>query len=54
MDEPMEELDNETVTVYVDPLRKENEFLKAQINALADGQEFLEDCLIEVGQVVYA
>lgn len=35
-------------------LESENTLLKAQINALADNQEFIEDCLIEVGQVVYA
>ena len=35
-------------------LTKENELLKTQIKALSDNQTFLEDCLIEVGQVVYA
>lgn len=35
-------------------LQKENKLLKAQVGALAEQQEFLEDCLIEIGQVVYA
>ena len=35
-------------------LKEENELLKTQIKALSDNQTFLEDCLIEVGQVVYA
>lgn len=38
----------------METLQKENNLLKAQVNALATNQEFLEDCLIEVGQVVYA
>ena len=38
----------------IEALEAENNLLKAQVTALADNQEFLEDCLIEVGQVVYA
>lgn len=38
----------------IEILQKENRLLKAQVSALAEQQEFLEDCLIEVGQVVYA
>ncbi len=38
----------------IEALEAENTLLKAQVTALADNQEFLEDCLIEVGQVVYA
>ena len=38
----------------IEILQKENKLLKAQVNALAEQQEFLEDCLIEIGQVVYA
>ena len=35
-------------------LEQENALLKAQIKALDSQQEFLEDCLAELGQVVYA
>ena len=35
-------------------LQQENKLLKAQVSALSANQEFLEDCLIEVGQVIYA
>lgn len=35
-------------------LTKENILLKAQIKALDENCSFLEDCLIEIGQVVYA
>ena len=38
----------------VEILQKENKLLKAQVEALSEQQEFLEDCLIEVGQVIYA
>ncbi len=38
----------------IEALEAENNLLKAQVSALAVNQEFLEDCLIEVGQVVYA
>lgn len=38
----------------IEILQKENRLLKAQVSALAEQQEFLEDCLIEVGQVIYA
>ena len=38
----------------IEALEAENNLLKAQVTALAVNQEFLEDCLIEVGQVVYA
>lgn len=37
-----------------DDIVKENALLKAQVEALSQNQEFLEDCLIEVGQVIYA
>lgn len=42
------------VPTDVEILQKENRLLKAQVSALAEQQEFLEDCLIEVGQVIYA
>jgi len=35
-------------------LQKENALLKAQVNALSEQQEFLEGCLMEVGQIIYA
>lgn len=35
-------------------LQQENVLLKAQVNALNESQTFLEDCLVEVGQVIYA
>lgn len=35
-------------------LTAENKLLKAQVEALTTNQTFLEDCLIEVGQVIYA
>jgi len=35
-------------------LQKENALLKAQVNALSEQQEFLEECLMEVGQIIYA
>lgn len=35
-------------------LEKENALLKAQIQALSSNQDFLEDCIAELGQVVYA
>ena len=38
----------------IEALESENNLLKAQISALEYNQEFLEDCLIEVGMVVYA
>lgn len=38
----------------IEILQKENHLLRAQVEALSEQQEFLEDCLIEVGQVVYA
>lgn len=38
----------------IEKLQQENTLLKAQVNALSDNQEFLENCLIEVGQVIYA
>lgn len=38
----------------MEKLEQENKLLKAQTNALATNQEFLENCLIEVGQVIYA
>lgn len=44
----------ETTEEKVLRLEAENNLLKAQVTALADNQEFLEDCLIEVGQVIYA
>lgn len=42
------------VPTDIEILQKENRLLKAQVSALAEQQEFLEDCLIEVGQVIYA
>ena len=44
----------ETTEEKVLRLEAENTLLRAQVTALADNQEFLEDCLIEVGQVIYA
>ena len=38
----------------IESLTKENKVLKAQVAALTENQTFLENCLIEVGQVVYA
>ncbi len=51
-----EEKENEFLSSNMtnEELTKENELLKTQIKALSDNQTFLEDCLIEVGQVVYA
>lgn len=37
-----------------DDIVKENALLKAKVEALSQNQEFLEDCLIEVGQIIYA
>lgn len=34
-------------------LQKENEFLKAQVQALSDRGEFIEDCIAEMAMVVY-
>lgn len=44
----------DTKQVEIEALQKENKLLKAQVGALAEQQEFIEDCLIEIGQVVYA
>lgn len=53
----------DVVDEYIEPviektsieiLQEENILLKAQVNALATNQEFLENCLMEVGQVIYA
>ena len=38
----------------LDEVEKENNLLKAKIDVLSQNQEFLEDCLIEVGQIIYA
>ncbi|MEA5085112.1 MAG: hypothetical protein VB018_13340 [Lachnospiraceae bacterium] len=38
----------------IETLQGENTLLKAQVNALSENQEFLEDCLIEMAQEVYA
>ena len=35
-------------------LQQENKLLKAQVQALNTNQEFLENCLVEVGQIIYA
>lgn len=35
-------------------LQQENKLLKAQVQALNENQEFLENCLVEVGQIIYA
>ena len=48
--EPLGPTDSERI----EALESENNLLKAQISALEYNQEFLEDCLIEVGMVVYA
>lgn len=34
-------------------LQKENEFLKAQVQALSDRGEFIEDCIAEMAMVIY-
>lgn len=41
----------------VDPivnLQTENKTLKAQIQALTESNQFLEDCLVEMAEIVYA
>lgn len=35
-------------------LQEENEKLKAQLEASSHNQEFLEECLMEMAQIVYA
>lgn len=35
-------------------LQQENRLLKAQVSAAADQMEFLESCIVEMAQVVYA
>lgn len=38
----------------METLQQKNHLLEAQVQALSTQQAFIEDCLIEVGQVVYA
>lgn len=41
----------------VDPvaeLQQENKTLKAQVQALTESNQFLEDCLVEMAEIVYA
>ena len=38
----------------VSELQSENKTLKAQISALTESQQFLEDCLVEMAEIVYA
>ena len=48
-----EEIEAEISSLPKPPMT-ETELLKAQIQALSDGNEFLSDCLIEMAQAVYA
>lgn len=43
-----------TDTERIEDLEADNNFLKQQLKAASDQNEFLEDCVAEMAQIVYA
>lgn len=39
---------------YIDGLEKENTLLRAQVQAMSDRNDFIEDCIAEMAEIVYA
>lgn len=44
----------ENVTALEDTIEAENTLLKAQVQALSDRNDFLEDCIAEMAGLIYA
>lgn len=48
------EMEFETPVDPVAELQEENKTLKAQVQALTESNQFLEECIVEMAEIVYA